>query len=260
MLLTIDVGNTETKLGVFAHSEERPINTWRVTTELRRTADEYGVFFTQLFATAKLGVGEIDSVVIASVVPKLDPILADVCARFFGVGPRFLEAQNQTIMRVATDRPAEVGADLLAAAIGGHAKYGAPLIVVSYGTATVFMAISAAGEYLGVAIAPGIATSIDALIGRTAKLPQIALEAPERAIGKTTIEALQAGIVYGFVGQTEAIVGRMQAELGAAAPVVATGGLSEVIAKHSSAITHVDPFLGLSGLRIFFDHGSSGPV
>ncbi len=258
MLLTIDVGNTEMKLGVFHHADDRPVNTWRVTTELRRTADEYGVFFTQLFATAKMVITEIDAVVIASVVPKLDPVLTAVSTRFFGVAPRFLEPQHQTIMPVTTDRPSEVGADLLAAAIGGNAKYGSPLIVVSYGTATAFMAVSAAGEYLGVAIAPGIATSIDALIGRTAKLPQIALDAPERAIGKTTVEALQAGIVYGFVGQTEAIVRRMRQELAAEATVVATGGLAEVIAKHTPVITHVDPFLGLTGLHRFFNSTSSG--
>lgn len=251
MLLAIDVGNTEMKLGAFRHGDERPVQTWRVTTELRRTADEYGVFFTQLFATANMNVAEIDAVVIASVVPKIDAVLAAVSKRFLDVVPIFLEPQRQTLMPVATERPAEVGADLLAAAIGGRAKYGAPLIVVSYGTATAFMAISARGEYLGVAIAPGIYVSIDALIGRTAKLPQIALEAPGAAIGRTTVEALQAGIVYGFVGQTEAIVARMRAELGAKAPVVGTGGLADVIAKHSPVIDHLDPFLGLEGLRLF---------
>ncbi|MEO9171051.1 MAG: type III pantothenate kinase [Candidatus Baltobacteraceae bacterium] len=253
MLLAIDVGNTEMKLGAFRQGDACPVQTWRVTTELRRTADEYGVFFTQLFATARMNVAEIDSVAIASVVPKLDVVLEAVSTRFFGVTPRFLEPQNQTVMTIATDRPSEVGADLVAAAIGARAKYGAPLIVVSYGTATVFMAISARGEYLGVAIAPGIYVSIDALIGRAAKLPQIALEAPGAAIGRTTVEALQAGIVYGFVGQTEAIVARMRAELGTPAPVIGTGGLADVIAKHSPVIDHLDPFLGLEGLRLFHE-------
>ncbi|HEV7179020.1 MAG TPA: type III pantothenate kinase [Candidatus Baltobacteraceae bacterium] len=251
MLLAIDVGNTETKLGCFEPGTDVPVQSWRVTTELRRTADEYGVFFTQLFATARMSVSAIDAVVIASVVPKLDPVLTSVCSRFFGVAPVFLEPQHQTLMAVRTDRPAEVGADLLAAAIGGREKYGAPLIVVSYGTATAFMAISAEGEYLGVAIAPGISISIDALIGRTAKLPQIALEAPQYAIGRTTIESLQAGIVYGFVGQTEALIRHMRAELGAEARVVATGGLADIIAKHSALIDEVDSILGLTGLRLF---------
>ena len=253
MLLAIDVGNTEMKLGAFNHGESRPAHTWRVTTELRRTADEYGVFFTQLFATSRMDVAEIDAVAIASVVPKLDAVLAAVSERFLGVKPHFLEPQRQSLMTIATERPSEVGADLVAAAIGGRARYGAPLIVVSYGTATVFMAISATGEYLGVAIAPGISVSVDALIGRTAKLPQIALEAPFAAIGRTTVESLQAGIVYGFVGQTEAIVTRMRAELGAQAPIVGTGGLADVIAKHSPIIDHLDPFLGLEGLRLFHE-------
>ncbi|MDQ2865439.1 MAG: type III pantothenate kinase [Candidatus Eremiobacteraeota bacterium] len=251
MLLAIDVGNTEMKLGAFRHDAPQPVHTWRVTTELRRTPDEYGVFFTQLFATSKMDVAEIDAVAIASVVPKLDPVLAAVAQRFLGVSAIFLEPQRQSLMTVATERPSEVGADLLAAAIGGRAKYGSPLIIVSYGTATVFTAVSLAGEYLGVAIAPGIAISIDALIGKTAKLPQIALEAPAAAIGRTTVEALQSGIVYGFVGQTEAIVARMRAQLGSPATVVATGGLAEVIAKHSAIVDRFDPFLGLEGLRLF---------
>ena len=252
MLLAIDVGNTETKLGCFGPSGE-VTQMWRVTTELRRTADEYGVFFTQLFATGGLDHRAIDAIAIASVVPHLDRILESACERFFGTAPTFLKAHKQTLMPVTTDRPSEVGADLVAAAIGGRARYGAPLIVISYGTATVFMAITARGEYAGVAIAPGINISIDALVGHTAKLPQIALEAPTRAIGRNTIEALQAGIVYGFVGQTEALVARMRAELGSDAKVVATGGLAEVVARSSSTIDCIDPHLSMIGLRLFHE-------
>jgi type III pantothenate kinase len=208
-LLAIDAGNTETKLGCFRDGELT--QTWRVTTELRRTPDEYGVFFTQLFATSGLQRDAIGAVAIASVVPPLDPVLEIACERFFGVVPVFLKPQTQRLMRVATDNPSEVGADLVAAAIGGRARFGAPLIVISFGTATAFIAISPRGEYLGVAIAPGIAVSIDALIGRAAKLPQVAIEAPGRAIGRNTNEALQSGIVYGFAGQAEAIVARIRA-------------------------------------------------
>ncbi len=259
MLLAIDVGNTETKLGCFMDGSDRLVQHWRVTTESRRTADEYGAFFTQLFATAGVKASAIDAVVIASVVPRLDRTLQAVCEKFFSVTPRFLEPQHQTLMPIVTDRAAEVGADLVAAAIGGVARYGAPLIVVSYGTATVFIAISAASEYLGVAIAPGINISIDALTGGTAKLPQIALDAPERAIGRNTVEALQAGFIYGFVGQTEAIVTRMRAEMGVPARVVATGGLADVVARHSTLIQHVDPYLGLTGLQLFHvkEHGKT---
>lgn len=249
MLLTIDVGNTETKLGCFSGRELQ--RTWRVTTELRRTPDEYGVFFTQLFAASDLEVRTIDSVAIASVVPPLDPVIETACKRFFEVSPRFLKPQSQRLMKVLTENPAEVGADLVAAAIGGRERFGTPLIVVSFGTATVFIAVSGDGEYLGVAIAPGIAVSIDALIGRTAKLPQIALEAPGKTIGRNTNEALQAGIVYGFAGQTEAIVGRMRAEMGVAAKVVATGGLAEIVAKQTPVVDAIDPHLSLVGLELF---------
>ncbi len=251
MLLTIDVGNTETKLGCF--SGETLEQTWRVTTELRRTPDEYGVFFTQLFATSGVDPRAIEAVAVASVVPKLDWTLESSCRRFFGTAPVFLHPQEQRLMPVVTENPAEVGADLVAAAIGGRDAFGAPLIVVSFGTATAFIAVSGAGEYIGVAIAPGVTVSIDALIGRTAKLPQVAIEAPRRAIGRNTVEALQSGIVYGFAGQTEAIVSRMRHELGTGAKVVATGGLAGIVAKHAPVVDAVAPHLSLVGLRLFHD-------
>ncbi|MGZ3498293.1 MAG: type III pantothenate kinase [Vulcanimicrobiaceae bacterium] len=251
MLLTIDVGNTETKLGCFENGAKYLVSDWRVTTESRRTADEYGVFFSQLFATAGLQTHAVEAVAIASVVPKLDATLEVACRRYFNTTPLFLKPHRQQLMPVLTERPGEVGADLVAAAIGARDAYGAPLIVVSYGTATVFMAISASGQYLGTAIAPGISVSIDALVGRTAKLPQIALEAPGRAIGRDTISSLQSGIIYGFVGQTEALVARMREEMGVQARVIATGGLAEVVAKHTNAIDAVNPHLSLLGLRLF---------
>ncbi len=251
MLLAIDVGNTETRVGCFNNSGKELLHHWRVTTESRRTADEYGVFVTQLFATAGVKAQQIDAVAIASVVPPLDHTLVEFTQKFFNLAPRMLHADQQRLIKVKTDNPAEVGADLIACAIGGVERYGKPLILVSYGTATVFMAISAQGEYLGVAIAPGVNISIDALVGRTAKLPQIALDAPARAIGRNTVEALQAGIIFGFVGQTEALVARMRAELRIDAPVVATGGLAHVIASNAPIIGAVDPHLSLYGLRTF---------
>ena len=250
MLLTIDVGNTETKLGCFDGSEELTHH-WRVATDLRRTADEYGVFFTQLFSAEGVDAQKIDAIAIASVVPKLDLALETVCRRYFGIAPSFLKPQEQTLIPVRTQYPAESGADLVAAAIGARHRFGAPLIVISYGTATAFIAISSEGEYLGVSIAPGITISIDALVGRTAKLPQVSLETPERAIGRNTVEALQSGIVYGFVGQTEAIVSRMRAELGGKAKVVATGGLADIVAKQTRIVDAVDPHVSLIGLKLF---------
>lgn len=250
MLLTIDVGNTETKLGCF--EGERLAHTWRVTTDPRRTPDECSALFLQLFGNAGVAARDIDAVVIASVVPKLDAALEAACAKSFGVSPRFLTADAQRLMAVRTDRPAEVGADLVAMAIGGRARYGTPLIVVSYGTATVFAAISESGEYSGVAIAPGIQISIDALIGRAAKLPQVAIdEAPPTVLGKNTIEALQAGFIFGFVGQSEALIARMRRAMGVEARVIATGGLAEVVASNCSVIERVDPHLSLEGLRLF---------
>jgi type III pantothenate kinase len=250
MLLAIDVGNTETKIGLL-DSAGTPLHHWRVTTEPKRTADEYGVFITQLFATASVKRGDVDRVAIASVVPRLDHTLVAVSEKFFGVTPLVLQPEKQAVIPIRTDRPSEVGADLVACAIGARARYGSPLIAVSYGTATVFIAISERGEYVGVAIAPGINISIDALIGRAAKLPQIALDAPEHALGRNTVEALQAGIVFGFVGQTEAIVSRMRKEMGVDARVVATGGLADVVARHSATIERVDPHLSLLGLHLF---------
>ncbi|HET7814593.1 MAG TPA: type III pantothenate kinase [Candidatus Baltobacteraceae bacterium] len=249
MLLAIDVGNTETKLGCF--EGEQLLQSWRVTTDAKRTGDEVGLLFVQLFAAAGMQPSSIDRIAIASVVPKLDSSLEVACKRYFNCTPSFLKAHRQSLMEVVTDRPGEVGADLVAAAIGARALFGAPLIVISYGTATVFMAISEQGKYMGVAIAPGINISIDALVGRTAKLPQIALEAPKHAIGRDTIGALQSGIVYGFAGQTEAIVARFRAEMGVDAPVIATGGLAKVIAQHTKVIDDVNTSLSLIGLQRF---------
>jgi type III pantothenate kinase len=249
MLLAIDVGNTETKLGCF--DGEQLARTWRITTDPRRTPDECGALFAQLFGNAGMAQRDVGAVVIASVVPRLDAALGAACAESFEVTARFLQAHRQRLMPVRTEQPQEVGADLVAMAIGGRARYGAPLIVVSYGTATVFMAISAQGEYSGVAIAPGIQISIDALVGRAAKLPEIALDAPRSVLGKNTVEALQAGFVYGFVGQSEALIRRMREEMGVEARVIATGGLAETVASNCAFVERVDPHLSLEGLRLF---------
>lgn len=252
MLLAVDVGNTETKLGCFAPGGSELAQAWRIRTDSNRTADEIGSLFVSLFATAGARIEDIDAIVVASVVPNLDQTLEEACARYFRVSPTFFKAHRQSLMRIGTERPGEVGADLVASALGAQELYGAPLIVISYGTATVFMAIDQQGVYLGVAIAPGIGISVDALVERTAKLPQIALEAPGKALGTDTISALQSGIVYGFVGQTEALVKRIRSELGADAKVVATGGMASVVAKHTKIIDAVNPHLSLYGLRRFY--------
>src|SRR5581483_3582766 len=251
MFLAIDVGNTETKLGCFAPGGTELAQAWRIRTDPKRTADELGSLCVQLFGTANMRPQDVDAIAIASVVPNLDQTFEQACTRYFAQTPVFFKAHRQRLMRIGTERPGEVGADLVASALGAQALYGTPLIIISYGTATVFMALDAHGLYLGVAIAPGIGISIDALVERTAKLPQIALEAPGKALGTDTISALQSGIVYGFVGQTEALVARIRAELSAEAKVVATGGMAEVVARHTKIIDAVNPHLSLYGLLRF---------
>ncbi|TAM87965.1 type III pantothenate kinase [bacterium] len=257
MLLTIDVGNTEMKLGVYGkekRGQAQLIRVWRLTTERRRTADEYGIHFVNLFAFAGLDPHGVTAIAVASVVPGTERPLRAACQAYFDVEPAFLRSGEQQLIAVRTERPREVGADIVAGAIGGVAKYGTPLIVVGYGTATTYAAVSAAGEFLGTAIAPGIQIAFDALVGRTAQLPQVSLELINSVIGKNTQEALQSGVIYGVIGQTEGIVARMRIELGAKTKVVATGGLADLVAHHQEifeAIDAVDPHLNLEGLRLF---------
>ncbi|MBV8198630.1 MAG: type III pantothenate kinase [Candidatus Eremiobacteraeota bacterium] len=254
MLLAIDVGNTETKLGCFDGDTLR--RTWRLTTELRRTPDEYGVLFAQLFSGGDVAPHDVTEIGIASVVPALDSIVDAACRNVFATVPRFLAPETQELIPILTENPAEVGADLVAAAIGAREMFGSPLIVVSFGTATVFIAISVRGEYLGVAIAPGVSISIDALIGRTAKLPQVALEPPKQSIGRNTVDALRSGILFGFAGQIEAIVARMRSEMGVDARVVATGGLASIVAKQTAVVEAIEPHLSLIGLQRFYRAGA----
>ena len=260
MLLAIDVGNSETKLGVFSTGAagNRILQMWRLGTARRRTADEIGISFAALFRRSNLAPEDIEAIVISSVVPQNDRELAAACVAYIRREPRFFSASAQTLIEVATDRPKEVGSDLVCAAIAARERHGAPTIVIGFGTATTFSAVSREGVYLGAAIAPGIQISIDALVERTAKLPQVALEAPAGVIGRDTVGALQSGIVYGFVGQTEGLVTRLKVEVGSDARVVATGGMADVVARHTSAIDVVEPHLVLDGLRLFFEREHSG--
>ena len=255
MLLALDVGNTDTKLGFFTRGADGTFElerTWRVQTARARTADEFGVLFRTLFGVAGLPTDAVAHIVVSSVVPQTDRALAEGSRRYFNCDALFFSAATQTLIDVTTERPKELGSDLLAAAIAAKATYGTPMVVVGFGTATSFGAISRDGEYLGAALAPGIRISIDALVERTAKLPQVALEAPNGPIGRDTVSALQAGIVFGFVGQTEALVARMRHAIGEDARVVATGGLADFIAKHTQVIDVVEPHLVLYGLARWF--------
>lgn len=249
MLLCIDVGNSETKLGAF-DAAGTIVGTWRVTTARRRTADEYGVLFAAFFSAAQVPIRDVGAIVVSSVVPVVDRPLAEGCEKYFGVRPTFFTAAGQRSIVIRTDRPTDVGSDLVAGAIGAVAFVGAPAIVVNFGTATTFGAVDADGAYAGVAIAAGLQVALDALVGRTAKLPQVALVAPGTPIGRDTVSAIQAGLVYGAVGQTEELVRRIRGVLGEHARVIASGGLASVIAAETTVIERVEPHLVLHGLRV----------
>ena len=257
MLLCIDVGNTETKLGFFGAPSTgvgvEMAAEWRITTIRTRTYDEYGVLFTALFKESGIPLSAVRAIAMSSVVPPADRDLREGCKRYFKADPLVLSAKTQHVMDVRTERPTELGSDMLAAAIGARGKYGTPLVVIGYGTATTFSAIGRDGAFLGTAIAPGIQVSIDALVARAAKLPQVAFERPHSPIGRETVESLQSGLVYGFVGQTEGIIRRFKEVLGADAHVVATGGLADVVADNTDLIEFVDKELALEGLRIFWE-------
>ena len=260
VLLVIDVGNTNVSLGVYDYDEsgEGTLSQhWRVSTHREQTSDELAVSLSALFGTEGRETDEITDVILSSVVPPVVPIWERVSSKLFGQAPQIVGPGMRTGMPVRYENPHEVGADRIVNAVAAYELFGGPIIAVDFGTATTFDCISERGEYLGGVITPGIHISMEALFERASKLHRVEIARPKSVIGRTTTGALQSGLLYGYSGLVDSMIGRIREELGADARVIATGGLARRIAEESKAIEQVVPFLTLEGLRILFEKNRS---
>jgi type III pantothenate kinase len=251
MLLTIDVGNTNTVLGVFEGVELRVH--WRLTTRREQTADEYGILVRNLFATSGLDPARVDAVALASVVPPLTPVLVALARQYLGHEPLVVGPGVKTGMPILYEPPGDVGADRIVNGVAAFAAYGGPAIVVDFGTATTFDVVTKRGEYAGGVICPGIGISADALFQRAARLPRVDVCHPGRVIGRSTVLSMQSGLYFGYAALCEGLIARIRAELAEPARVVATGGLAETLAAEIPSIEAVDPVLTLTGLRLIWE-------
>jgi type III pantothenate kinase len=257
VLLALDIGNTNVTIGVFEGADL--CATWRIGTDVERLADEYAVTMLGLLHTEGIDPRAIDEAVMASVVPDLAPVFEQLCRRYFKTEPLIVGTGTRTGVRVVYDNPREVGADRIVDVVAALDLYGPPpLIIVDFGTATVFDAVSAEGDYLGGAIAPGIGIASEALFERAAKLYRVELERPKTAIGKNTVGAIQSGTLFGYVGLIEGMVARFKKELGGSARVIATGGWAHRLAKETQVFDAVDENLTLTGLRIIHEMHARG--
>ena len=255
MLLAVDIGNTNVNFGVF--DGETLKATWRVSSDVRREPDEYAALSLVLLERKGIPVAAITDCIVCSVVPPLTPVLDAALRAYFHIAPVILGAGTRTGMRILYENPREVGADRIAHGIAAYKRYGGPVIVIDFGTATVFDAINSDGDYLGGAIAPGIVLAAEALFQRASRLPRIELGRPKQAIGRNTVASMQSGMFYGYVGLVEGLVQRFQQELGGGAKVVATGGMAQAIAQDTKVIDAIDPDLVLTGLRLLHELNAS---
>jgi type III pantothenate kinase len=257
LLLTLDVGNTNTVFGLYRLNSEELLADWRISTRRDQTADEYGVLFLNLFAMRKIEVTDVTSIIISSVVPPVDSTLRQMCERYFNLKPIFVEPGIKTGMPILVDNPAEVGADRLVNSVAAFARYGGPCIVVDFGTATTFDHVSAKGEYMGGVITPGLAISADALFARAARLFRVDVKKPCRVVGTNTVAAVQSGLYYGYLGLVDGILDRMLREMRSTdlpkPKIIATGGLAKLIANDSEYIETIDEMLTLDGLRLIYE-------
>ena len=254
MLLAIDAGNTNTVLGLYRlGATPELLAHWRITTPLDETLDEIGVTLRSLFHSAAHTFDQVDGIAISSVVPPLDSTLRRACEFFFKIKPLFIEPGVKTGLPVLTDNPAEVGADRIVNCVAAFDKYGGPTIIVDMGTATTFDVVSKKGEFIGGAIAPGLGIAADALFNRAARLPRIDIRKPAKVIGTGTVDNIQIGLYYGYIGLVDGILKRMIAELGPETKTVATGGLARLIAPGSEFLHEIDDLLTLTGLRLIYE-------
>ena len=251
MLLCVDIGNTNIVMGLY--DAERLRTHWRVSTDHQQMPDEYGMLLMSLLGHAGFEIGEIDGACMASVVPPLTDVFSEMLRRYVKVEPLIVDTGTRTGVAIRYDNPREVGADRVVNAAAGYRLYGGPACIVDFGTATTFDALSARGEYLGGAIAPGVYIAAEALFQRAAKLPRIDLQRPPNPIGSNTVDSMRSGILFGYVGLVEGMVSRFRGELGPDMRVIATGGLAPLIAAETDVIDFVNPWLTLEGLRMIYE-------